>query len=279
MALFVISVWKSSLFMIMFELMMWSVDPSLLDVLIKNLPSWLNNFVCIAYAKSFDKISRRGVKWYQLKLDSDSDDTKRPRWNICNIYYMFSTTLLSEKLRKVQVLSLAFSIENGITWELTDINLARAKRRFVFLLGFSVVLVVYNGSCCWTNVKKDDFFRKLASVLLSPPVCFLISVFHENVCYWTNRENLDWSVISRHCLSKNINLLFCLILNWVCYFTVIFCHFRNFLKTSLPKKGQNLNINFRDVAGRTKLVVNCLLLFSLANIAERRVRPYVCVIV
>ena len=25
--------------------------------------------------------------------------------------------------------------------------------------------------------------------------------------------------------------------------------------------------------------INCLLLFSLANIAERRVRPYVCVIV
>ena len=36
----------------------------------------------------------------------------------------------------------------------------------------------------------------------------------------------------------------------------------------------------RLVLSRVVLVyINCLLLFSLANIAERRVRPYVCVIV
>ena len=33
-----------------------------------------------------------------------------------------------------------------------------------------------------------------------------------------------------------------------------------------------------SVARRTNFIT-CLLLFSLANIAERRVRPYVCVIV
>ena len=37
---------------------------------------------------------------------------------------------------------------------------------------------------------------------------------------------------------------------------------------------------YETVLSRVVLVyINCLLLFSLANIAERRVRPYVCVIV
>ena len=47
------------------------------------------------------------------------------------------------------------------------------------------------------------------------------------------------------------------------------------------KLRKKFEINFKlSVLSRVVLVcINCLLLFSLANIAERRVRPYVCVIV
>ena len=48
-------------------------------------------------------------------------------------------------------------------------------------------------------------------------------------------------------------------------------------RSGLYQKDTRWKILLSIVAGRTSF--NCLLLFSLANIAERRVRPYVCVIV